>query len=139
MGILLQPYWMFRYVETSRPYRQAACLFLLFRIPHPLHILLTRYLAGAWLLKLYVGEEMVVTYFEVICHISFEKCGVQIDAGNRSRCCVFSHIKGAGTPYRRVASHNVTESMSSIHVTSNGFREPLWQASFSGTAGSSLP
>jgi len=69
MCILLGHYWMFRCVETSRPFRQTACLFLLYRIPHPYHILLTRYLAGEWLLELYVGEEMVITYFEVTCHI----------------------------------------------------------------------
>jgi hypothetical protein len=107
MCILLQSYWMFRCVETSRPYHQTACLFLLFRIPHPNHILLTRYLAGEWFLKLYVGEEMVVTYFEVTYHIFFEKCGVYFDAGSRSRCCVFSHIKGAGMPCCRVASRNI--------------------------------
>jgi len=83
--------------------------------------------------------EMVVTYFEVTYHISFEKRGVQIDVGSRSCCRVFSNIKDAGTLYCRVASHNTTKSMSSIHVTSNGFREPLRQASVSGTAGSSLP
>jgi len=81
---------------------------------------------------------MVVTYFEVTYHISFEKC-VEVDAGSRSCCCVFSHIKDAGTPYCRVTLHNITESMSSIHVTSNGFCEPLRQASVSGTAESSLP
>ena len=48
-------------------------------------------------------------------------------------------VKDAGTPYCRVASQNITESVSSIHVTSNGFREPLRQASVGGTAGSSLP
>jgi hypothetical protein len=40
--------------------------------------------------------------------------GVQIDAGIRSHCCVFRHIKSAGAPYGRVAaSGKISESVHS--------------------------
>jgi len=123
---------MFRCVENSRPYRQIACLFLLFIIYSLYDIWQAR---GSW--NCTSGRNGRDLFSGHLSHFFFQKCDIQIDAGSRSCCCVFSHVKYAGTPYCRVASHNTTESMSNIHVTSNGFGEPLRQASVSATAGSS--